>query len=87
MVAAYHALASDLKLVPATARNARGQHLSIDIDIRAKKREGLLKTDIRHDILPVLNDMHGELGNTTLKLRSELLAARDEADELSSNHG
>eukprot|EP01034_Spumella_vulgaris_P026109 gene26109-32640_t len=81
-VRAYHSVAEDLKLVPQSARNARGENLSIDVDVRAKKRELFLKTEVRVAILPVLQDLRTELNQTTLKLRSDLLAEQDAADEV-----
>ena len=80
-VKAYHSVAEDLKLMPQTARNARGMDLAIQIDIRAKKRDGLLKTDVRKKIVPVLQDLRSELSDTTLGFRSELLAEQDVAEE------
>ena len=56
----YHGYAEGLKLVPASARNARGEDLSIDVDIRAKKREGLLRTEVRNHVLPILQQMKAE---------------------------
>eukprot|EP00597_Dinobryon_sp_UTEXLB2267_P007051 CAMPEP_0170096644 /NCGR_PEP_ID=MMETSP0019_2-20121128/28724_1 /TAXON_ID=98059 /ORGANISM="Dinobryon sp., Strain UTEXLB2267" /LENGTH=893 /DNA_ID=CAMNT_0010318705 /DNA_START=36 /DNA_END=2717 /DNA_ORIENTATION=+ len=81
-VRAYHSIAGELYLVPLSARNSRGEDLTIEIDIGAKKREGLIKTDIRHGVLPVLQDLKNELVQTTLSLRAELLAERDIADEI-----
>ena len=79
---AYHSIAADLQLIPQNARNARGEQLSIEIDIGAKKREGLIKTDIRTGVLPVLQELKKELSETTLSLRSELLSQQDIADEI-----
>jgi kinetochore protein NDC80 len=81
-VRAYHTVAGDLQLVPATARNARGENLGIELDIGAKKREGLIKTDIRRGVLPVLQELKKELVETTLALRSDLLAEQDLLDEI-----
>jgi kinetochore protein NDC80 len=78
----YTGFAEGLKLVPASARNARGQELGIEIDIRAKKREGLLKTDIRNDVLPVLQQMRVELNETTLSIRAEMMQEQEAAEEI-----
>lgn len=83
-VKAYHSTAEDLKVIPQTARNSRGEDLSIQIDIGAKKREGLLKTDIRRGVLPVLQDIRQELTDRTLGLRSELLAEQDVSEEVNN---
>lgn len=79
---AYHTIAADLQLIPQNARNARGENLSIEIDISAKKREGLIKTDIRGGVLPVLHELKKELAETTLSFRAELLSEQDIADEI-----
>ena len=79
---AYHTIAADLQLIPQNARNARGENLTIEIDISAKKREGLIKTDIRSGVLPVLHELKKELAETTLSFRAELLSEQDIADEI-----
>ena len=85
-VRAYHSIAEDLKMVPQSARNARGENLSIDLDIRAKRREGLLKTAVKKTILPVLQDVKKELNDTTLELRAELMGEQDSLAEIQSQH-
>ena len=42
----YNTTAEELKLVPHTARNARGHNLHVDVDIRAKKKSQVLKVRI-----------------------------------------
>jgi kinetochore protein NDC80 len=81
-VKAYHSIAEDLKMIPSTARNARGENLMIEIDIRAKRREGLLKTPIKSFILPILQDVRKELYEMTLDLKSELIAEKETLSEL-----
>ena len=54
---AYNSVAEDLKVVPCTAKYARGRNLSMNVDVKAKKRDGLLKTDVRKDILPALQEL------------------------------
>lgn len=56
--------------------------LGIEIDIRAKNREGLLKSDIRNQIVPILQQMRGELNETTLSLRSEHIQEQEQFDEV-----
>jgi kinetochore protein NDC80 len=78
---AYTSIAEDLKLVPHTARNARGKHLKIEIDQGAKKRDGLLKADVKNEILPALQVIRTELNETTGKYKSEILLQQDYAEE------
>jgi kinetochore protein NDC80 len=78
----YYTYAEGLKLVPSSARNARGLELGIEVDIRAKKREGLLKTDVRNYILPALHQTKAELCESTHSLRAERMQCEEEAEEL-----
>ena len=55
---AYNSVAEDIKIVPNTAKYAKGRNLAIKVDIRAKKRDEMLKSDIRGDILPVLQVLY-----------------------------
>eukprot|EP01038_Epipyxis_sp_PR26KG_P016094 gene16094-21870_t len=79
---AYHSIAEGLKIIPKTARNSRGEDLSIEIDIRAKKKEGLVKTNIRQDIIPILQDIHKQVSEGSLALRSECISEQDAAEEV-----
>ena len=83
-VKVYHTYAEGLKLVPASARNARGEDLSIELDIRAKKREGLLKTEVRNHVLPILQQMKAELTQTTLDLRSDKMREMEVIEEIAA---
>lgn len=83
-VKAYHSIAEDLKMIPQDARNARGENLMIEIDIRAKRKEGLLKTQVKAHVIPVLQEVRKELNEMTLELRSELIAEQDKMEELES---
>ena len=78
---AYNTTAEDLKMIPHTARNARGRHLAVEVDARAKKRTGLLKTDVTL-IVPVLQEERVNLGKQTARLRSDLLTEQDAAEEV-----
>lgn len=78
----YNSAAEDLKLVPQSARNSRGKNLSIDVDKRAKKREDLLRTNIREDVFPVLQSIKAELAETTSSLREQILAEEDASEEI-----
>ncbi len=84
-VRAYHTIAEDLKMVPATARNARGEDLSIEIDTRAKRREGLLKTAVKVQIVPKLQDVREELKQMSLQLRSEIIDEKETFEELKTS--
>ena len=68
----YMLIADDLKVVPSTARNARGMDLQIKIDVRAKKKEFLLNADVKYSILPSLLTLHSELVSNTSSLESDL---------------
>lgn len=81
----YHGVAEQLKLVPVTARNARGEDLSVDVDVRAKKKEGLLRTDVRHHVLPILQQIRSELNSSTFELRSELMTESEVMEEVAAN--
>jgi SMC interacting uncharacterized protein involved in chromosome segregation len=81
-VRTYQALGEDLKIIPSTARNANNQHFSIEVDVRAKKKEGLLKTDIRKNILPLLQEIRKTLNENTLKIRSELITEQEAEEEI-----
>ena len=59
---AYNSVAEDLKVVPCTAKYARSRNLSMNVDVKAKKRDGLLKTDVRKDILPALQELRTGIG-------------------------
>jgi kinetochore protein NDC80 len=78
---AYNGVAEDLKLVPHTARNAKGRVLHLEVDVKAKKRDGLLKTDVRADILPALQELRAELMERTITLKNESLAEKDAAED------
>jgi kinetochore protein NDC80 len=81
-VKSYHAQAESLKLVPATARNARGLDLSIVVDTHSNKRSGVLKTEVRNHILPALQQMKAELMETTYDLRAERMREDDTVGEM-----
>lgn len=81
-VGMYHKLAEDLKLIPHTARNARGENLAIELDTRAKKKEGLLKTNVRKHLVPILQDMLREINAHTRTLKEELMSEQDALDEM-----
>jgi hypothetical protein len=81
-VRAYTSIAEDLKLVPHTARNARGKHLSIEIDVRAKKRDGLLKSEVKKDIVPALQEFRTELNALSSRMRGDIMKDQDVVEEL-----
>ena len=77
----YNHIAEDLKLVPSTARNARGQHLLLEVDVRAKKREVLLKTDVRLTLVPPLQAMRKDIIEVTQGLKADLIAEKEALEE------
>eukprot|EP01034_Spumella_vulgaris_P035673 gene35673-43990_t len=76
----YHSTAANLKLVPQSAQNARGENLSIVVDICAKRPEMFLQSDVRGVILPVMQDLQLELSE--LKLRCESQAEQATCEEM-----
>jgi kinetochore protein NDC80 len=84
-VRTYHSIAEDLKMIPQSARNSRNENLMIEIDIRAKRREGLLKTMVKQAILPILLDVKRELQEMTLELRDEFMKEQEAKEELESS--
>jgi kinetochore protein NDC80 len=81
-VRSYHGIAEDLKMIPQSARNARGEDLRIEVDFRAKKLEGLLKTPVKAHIVPVLQELRQELAGMTLELRQELIGEQERLEEV-----
>ena len=79
---AYNSIAEDLKLVPQTARNARGKNLSMLVDTRAKSGSGLLKTDVTTDVVPHLNTLRTDLEQTTQGLRVDLMKEQETEEEI-----
>lgn len=84
---AYNGVAEDLKLVPQTARHAKGRNLALEVDVRAKKRDGLLRTDVRGDILPALQELRADFVEKTITLRNECMMEKDTTEDsnLSAN--
>lgn len=78
---AYNSVAEDLKLIPLTARNSRGKNLAIEVDVRTKKRNTLVKSDIRNEILPYLSELKYELIESTRKLHHEFNQEQDIVEE------
>lgn len=78
---AYNGVAEDLKLVPSTARNARGRNLALEVDVRARKRDGLLRTDVRKDILPALQELRSEYMERTMSLRKDCITEKDAVED------
>ena len=81
---AYNALAEELKLVPHTAKNANGRVLSVDIDTHAKKRSNLLKTDVRKNVVPILDSLKLEIAEQVSAMRNEQIRLQDENEEMES---
>jgi kinetochore protein NDC80 len=82
MVRAYHTIAEDMKMVPQSARNSRGENLRIELNIATSKREELLTTQVKAHIVPILHDLKRELVESTLSLRGELLGEKETLEEL-----
>ena len=84
---AYNTVAEDLKVVPYTAKYARGRNLSMNVDVKAKKRDGLLKTDVRKDILPALQELRTEFVAHSASLRNHCLLEKDALEDLAAAMG
>jgi kinetochore protein NDC80 len=80
----YHSLATDLKLIPKTAKNAKNENLTIELDVKTKKRETILKNNLemKQKMIPFLQDVKKELIESTLQLRGELLQEQEVYQEL-----
>lgn len=78
----YNSLAESLKLIPSTARNARGRNLSVVIDLNPKKPNGLLKTNIRGDIVPILRSFCEEVSQSTAEVKQNILTEKDACEEM-----
>ena len=74
-------------MVPYTAKHARGRNLSMDVDVRAKKRDGILKTDVRRDILPALQELRTEFVAHSASLRNHCLLEKDTLEDLAAAMG
>lgn len=87
-VRSYHGIAEDLKLVPMSNKNARGEDYSIEVDLKSKRADQLLKTDIKNHLLMLLSDVRRELQEMTLELRQEVLEEQEriEEQEISRSH-
>jgi kinetochore protein NDC80 len=81
---AFNSLGEELKLIPETATNARGKRLMIEVDMKAKKRELLLKTNIRTDILPALQDLKSDLNEGNIAIREDIVTEQDTLEEIES---
>ena len=78
----YNMIAEDLKLIPITARNSKNRQFEIIVDIKTKKRENLLQTDIRSDILPLLLSFRKEITEVTSQLKCDLLLEKESYKEI-----
>eukprot|EP01031_Cornospumella_fuschlensis_P033670 gene33670-40733_t len=78
----YHAVCEELKLVPLSNKNARGQDYCIIIDTKAKRRDSLLRTDVKGHTLLLLNMCREELREATLLLRQTLIQEMELSEEL-----
>lgn len=81
-VRAYHTIAEEMKMIPMTARNSRGVNFIIEIDVRTKKREAILKTAVKAEIMPALLDVRRELTEASLQIRGELMNEQEKQEEL-----
>lgn len=81
--ARYTALAEDLMLLPENAKNAPPEtDLRIEINIRAKKKTDLLRTDVQGSLLPVLDSVRQQFADQCVGLRHHVQDAQDEVEEV-----
>lgn len=78
----YNSVAEELKLVPATARNANGKHLAVEVDKHAKKRDDLLRTDVNAEILPTLHAIRLQLVEAVTQCRGHLLQVHEAEQDM-----
>lgn len=80
----YTAVATALKIVPASARNARGLDLAITVDALAKRKEKLISSasDPRAVIMPTLQSYKSEISQEIASYRSQRLTDLDTCEEL-----
>ena len=81
-VRAYNSIAEDLKLVPATARNAKGRHFALEVNSRATAFTDFLTTDIDGVLLKNIAELKGELENASSQMRAELEEEAEALEEL-----
>ena len=79
---AYNTLAEELRLVPHTAKYARGKNMAIEIDVRAKKRTGVIKTSVTGDVLPALKHVRAEFAEIVSKAKLEEVELQDCCDDI-----
>jgi kinetochore protein NDC80 len=82
--AAYNSTAQDLQLIPHTARNAHGSRLNIEVDNKAKKPAQLMRTDVRTEVIAVLESIKVDLIEQLVVSREAELALQDDCDEATS---
>ena len=81
-VRAYNSIAEDLKLVPATARNAKGRLFALEVNSQARAFTDYLVTDIDGVLLKNIADLKGELERASSEMRSELDGEVEALEEL-----
>ena len=59
----------------------------MNVDVKAKKRDGLLKTDVRRDILPALQELRMEFVAHSASLRNHCLLEKDALEDLAAAIG
>lgn len=78
----YNHVAESMLLVPETARNSNGRKLALEVDIRARRKDGLLLTDVQRDIVPVLQSMKSDLSGQAVTTKTSMLTIQEEVEEL-----
>merc|ERR1712146_681352 len=83
-VRAYNSIAEDLKLVPATARNAKGRQFALEVNSQARVFDDFLVTDINNVLLKNIADLKGELEHASSQMRAELDSEAETLEELNT---
>jgi kinetochore protein NDC80 len=81
---AYIAIAKDLKLIPATERNARGRDFTLEISAEATTFDDFIETDIP-TLLNNIASLNKELEHATSKLHTDVEKKQEAADEIEQN--
>ncbi|RKP08982.1 HEC/Ndc80p family-domain-containing protein [Thamnocephalis sphaerospora] len=82
----YHSLAYQLALIPATAANANGKHLEVELNVHAPRVEQIASVDLRQSVKPFLGLLRAEKNAECHKGQDELIAQQETLDQLTEHH-
>jgi kinetochore protein NDC80 len=81
---AYNTVAEELKLIPMTAKNAKGRKFKIEVNINAEKIENILKTDIQ-ETMNNLESLRESLEKQVQSVTKELYTQQEELEEIETS--